>query len=138
GRFRRRASPCPYRRPRRPRLIPETSEPRLGAARSREFWAVRSYSGGRARGGASGAGAVVAYPVSRVLAAPPSLAAAARSPAVGWPARTTQRQAIAIGTKAIRKTEAETRGQPHFVHPPSSCESAMTSPAPATSPTLVQ
>ena len=57
---------------------------------------------------------------------------------VGWPARTTQRQAIAIGTNANRRTGAEIRGQPHFVHPPSSCESAMTSPAPATSPTLVQ
>jgi hypothetical protein len=36
--------------------------------------------------------------------------------------------------KASRKTLGEKVGLPHFVQPPSSCESAITSPAPARIP----
>ena len=42
--------------------------------------------------------------------------------------------ATAIGMNAIRKKEIANRGNPHFVQPPSSWESAITSPAPAINP----
>ena len=56
----------------------------------------------------------------------------------GSPATITHRHTIATGTKAKRKTGAESRGIPHFVQPPSSWDSAITSPAPASRPMIAQ
>ena len=55
-------------------------------------------------------------------------------PPVGWVARRTQAAAISVGSHAKRRTAVETRGTPHFVQPPSSCESPSANPAPARSP----
>ena len=52
----------------------------------------------------------------------------------GWWKTRIQPTAIAVGTKASRKTVGENVGLPHFVQPPISCESAMMSPAPARIP----
>ena len=52
----------------------------------------------------------------------------------GCPASSTQPAATSTGTKPTRKTPAESRGHPHFVQPPKSCDSAIVRPAPATSP----
>ena len=55
-------------------------------------------------------------------------------PCPGSAASTIQSDTIAIGTNAMRKNMTASLGHPHFVQPPSSCDSAMTSPAPAISP----
>ena len=49
----------------------------------------------------------------------------------GWRASSTQPPAASTGRKPIRKTPSEKRGHPHFVQPPTICESAIVSPAAA-------
>ena len=58
--------------------------------------------------------------------------------ASGWPASKTQPAATSAGRKPIRKTPIEIRGTPHFVQPPTSCDSAIVSPAPARMPYTAQ
>ena len=55
------------------------------------------------------------------------------SPSPGSPAASTQPPRIRAGRKASRKTFPDTLGQPHFVQPPSSWESAIVKPAAAMS-----
>ena len=59
-------------------------------------------------------------------------------PLPGSPARMIQSDTIATGMNAVMKTASESRGQPHFVQPPSNWDSAISKPAPATRPTRAQ
>ena len=56
----------------------------------------------------------------------------------GWPATITQPPATRAGRKAKKRTFWEILGQPHFVQPPASCETAMVRPAAASRPSAAQ